>query len=298
MTKFELSKRLEFLMRIGLVDRAKLQQYKLAFKNPENNVKFQHYRSKILEVFFKIFDIIETNDAIYERIRQQVILKYRNQKPMKKKSLKESVKVVKRILSEGRKWSAADRALYNAKAAELNKYAQDEDGVHLRMMHHDLHKGNPTTKSGKPYKPSVRNALRVLSTSHVQSHNKASHEREVQRIRDDIPKLDAAMKAAKERKAAQAASAKPEPKRSIVGRIMDRLGRRKIQEMMVMSKSGAQAKRSTEANARQAESDREQRKREAERNAAMRQREQQANQNRMKTNLNNIRNKSKGQPTT
>jgi hypothetical protein len=296
MTKFELGKRLEFLMRIGLVDRTKLQQYKLAFKNPENNVKFQHYRSKILEVFFKIFDIIENNDAIYERVRQQVIVRYRNQKPMKKKSLKESVKVVKRVLSEGRKWSAADRALYNAKAAEMNKYAQDEDGVHLRMMHYDLHKGNPTTKSGKPYKPSVRNALRVLSTSHVQSHNKASHEREVERIRADLPKLDAAMKA---RKAAQAAQAKPvEKKRSMVGRIMDRLGRRKVEEMMVMSQSGAAAKNKTSSQAMQAQREREQRKRESERNAAQRQREAQSNQNRMRSKLNTIRNDSKGKPTT
>lgn len=83
MKKYELTDRLEYLMKIGLVDRSKLTQYKLAFRDPENNVKFKHYRDKILEVFFKIFDIVSDNNPIYEKVRQQVLINYRKNRDMK-----------------------------------------------------------------------------------------------------------------------------------------------------------------------------------------------------------------------
>jgi hypothetical protein len=48
----------------------------------------------MLEVFFKIFEIISDNNAIYEKVRQQVVLKYKGQ-PMKK-GLSEAKKAGKR----------------------------------------------------------------------------------------------------------------------------------------------------------------------------------------------------------
>lgn len=120
--KYELSARLEYLMRIGLVDREKLQQYKLAFKDPSNNCKFAIYREKILEVFFKIFDIMVENDPIYEKVRQQVILRYRNTRNRANK---------KKL-----------RKMYGSIRKDYKKMKINEDEVEkLKARHQELLKG-------------------------------------------------------------------------------------------------------------------------------------------------------------
>lgn len=127
--------KLEYLMRIGLVDRSKLQQYKLAFKDPDNNVRFQHYRPKILEVFYKIFEIVADNDPIFMKVRQEVQRRYRNQKPMKKKKLDEATmprhqKNINAFRRDLEKWELNSPEKVHATHNELQK--GKPEGMHHR----------------------------------------------------------------------------------------------------------------------------------------------------------------------
>ena len=148
--------RLEYLMRIGLVDRSKLQQYKLAFKDPDNNVKFKHYREKILEVFYKIFDIVAEHDPIYEKVRQQVIVKYKyNLNRKKRRPMKEDIDLVEMDDETVRKTGEAHKSLLNSKvrgknwaAKTVKALATHKKAIRDRDVRNASLKDNPNSRVG------------------------------------------------------------------------------------------------------------------------------------------------------
>ena len=178
--QYTLPPRLEYLMRIGLVDRSKLQQYKLAFKNPENNVKFQIYREKILEVFFKVFDIMAKNDPIYEKVRQQVIIQYRKARDKKMKkhvsitemddhTVNKATKAHEDLLNlpkdkRGKGWASDTVKALSVK----NKAIRDREARNQAAQH------NPDTRMGteiNPLKQKVKIAQLIQKKKYEQRMN-------------------------------------------------------------------------------------------------------------------------------
>lgn len=78
-----LDDKLLHLFKIGLADRDELSKYKIAFKDKENNVKFQQYRSHILDIFDKLISIITKNSSVYEKVKQDVLKNYGSAKSNK-----------------------------------------------------------------------------------------------------------------------------------------------------------------------------------------------------------------------
>jgi len=325
MTRYELSKRLEFLMRIGLVDRSRLQQYKLAFKDPENNLKFQHYRSKILEVFFKIFDIIQDNDPIFEKVRQQVILRYRNQRPMKKKKqIKEAAP--KR---DKRKFTRAQTNKLNAFRTKLNKLHANDKHDEIINTHSNLSKKKPdrfthqewiahrvvaTTAAGRAKQAKV--AQRDAELKKIDQAAKDAKKDFKPVSKEVVPMASSPEEIARAEKRRVLGSLKsknldtvrkypdlgnvPETKKksSFIGRIASKLTGKKMNEMASIGPSGASERRKTMSSAMKGENERRQREAEAKRNASQRQREQEADRSRAKAQQNNIKRENRGKPTT
>lgn len=64
--------RLNELLRLGLVDRDRLELYKRIMKDTKQSSKIQRYRDMILDIYDKFADIVLDNDAIYQRVRVEV----------------------------------------------------------------------------------------------------------------------------------------------------------------------------------------------------------------------------------
>jgi hypothetical protein len=252
--------RLELLMRLGLVDRSKLQQYKLAFKNPDANVRYQHYRSKILEVFYRVFEIVATNDPIFIKVRQEVIRRYRNQKPMKKKPLKEAAKKDGRLMGKG------DKSKLTSLKAELHKKIELGHHDHVIDLHNKV-STSPRPAGMKHQTWIARRAVVAAAATKAKAAKKQAEFDHIDKIGREavaqvkkemgeptiipIHKLDAMMK---KHKAEQAEKAKrealskarssisvsnppsePEKKKSLLSRMMSRLGKKSVSEGLSMS---------------------------------------------------------------